>query len=786
METRESISITVHGIVQGVGFRPFVFRLANSLGLGGTVINDGNGVQIMLCGPPEILEEFVRRLPQEAPPVARIASITTKQVQSSKEPSQFTIEHSAQEGKATVQITPDIALCSDCLSEINDPKNRRHRYPFTNCTNCGPRFTIIKKVPYDRPNTSMAEFPMCPGCEREYHDPMDRRFHAQPNACPVCGPSLRWHDHTGEQIKADDCLHAAAEALSQGNIVAIKGLGGFHLAADAYSKEAVALLRHRKNRPAKPLAVMAKDLATAQAFCEVSEQEQPMLTSPEHPIVLLKYRTGLAANIAPNVAPNIGEVGVMLPYTPLHALLLAEPSCPEALVMTSGNAAGMPICIDNDDALSRLSGMADFFLLHNRDIVTRVDDSVVRVIGDRVQLIRRARGYAPVSLALKHPCRELLACGAAMKNTFCIVRNSEAYVSQHIGELTSLECFDFYQESIEHLKEALQFTPDKFAVDLHPDYISSRYGQNQQKPWTQVQHHHAHVGAVMAEHGLDQPVLGVILDGTGFGGDGSIFGGEIYRAERNRFERKGHLSQFMLPGGDKAAQEPWRMALSLLYAGYGGKGLEKAFLPAPLKAVNDQELELIGQMLQKNLNTYPSSSCGRLFDGIAALIGLCQRVSYEGQAAMQLEYLASQHFNKQPPKNSLINEGYQPIITNSTNQLTIDTSDLIHQVMADIKANSAPGMIALRFHGWLIRAITAVLAQLREQTAINTVTLSGGCMHNRILLSGLSETLTSQGFEVFSGELFPVNDGGIALGQAYIGGAGAADQLTLEIDREEE
>ncbi len=757
----KALLITIHGVVQGVGFRPFVYRLAHRLGLTGTVVNNGNGVHIRICGPAERLDLFIIALNTEAPPVARIVRIETQPTEPAVTDTEFRILPSTQGLRSRTQIAPDIALCNDCLAEIFDPNNRRFQYPFTNCTNCGPRFSIVERIPYDRPNTSMRVFPLCEACSREYHDPMDRRFHAQPNACPVCGPRLSWHDHLGRPIKGD-CLDLAASALAEGRVVAIKGLGGFHLAVDAGSAPAVATLRARKHRPAKPLAIMVKDLVTAARFCRFSPEEAALLSSPEHPIVLLDCREDAA--LAAEVAPGLGILGVMLPYTPLHHLLLNRPQAPEALVMTSGNRSEEPICIGNDEALQRLQGLADFFLLHNRDIVTRVDDSVARIMAGTIRLLRRARGYSPVPILLRHPTEDIVACGAEMKNSFCIVRNREAYLSQHIGELTSPEAFDFYRESIDHLQTVLEVVPERSACDLHPDYLSSRYAYGLNIPCCPVQHHHAHTGAVMAEQGLAGPVLSIVLDGTGYGSDGTVFGGEIYWADRSTFRRLGHLSQLLLPGGDRAAKEPWRMALALLYQGLGPPAFIESNQPPALLAIAADKKQLLGQMMTKRLNCPQTSSCGRLFDGVSALLGLCLESNYEGQAAMLLEHQATL------AAADAVSEAYPLSLLDEAGMGIIDSAPLGSLILRDLAANVPIPEIAHRFHLWLIDSLVALLETLRRQTQLSEVVLSGGCMQNKLLFETLVQRLNRQRFSVFSGHLVPMNDGGIALGQAFIGG----------------
>ena len=758
----KSLSITIHGLVQGVGFRPFVYRLARRFGLGGTVANNGNGVEIAVCGSAEALNDFVAALRLEAPPVARIVNIEVAASAGCLPGTDFHILPSSPGVRPSTQIAPDIALCTDCLAEILDPENRRYHYPFTNCTNCGPRFSIVERIPYDRAHTSMRRFPLCAACDQEFHDPMDRRFHAQPNACPVCGPSLSWHDGEGHPL-AGDCLTLAACALADGRVVAIKGLGGFHLAVDAGSPSAVATLRARKHRPSKPLAIMVKDLATAARFCHLSPEEQALLASPEHPIVLVDRHD--TAELAANIAPGLGILGLMLPYTPLHHLLLGEPQAPIALVMTSGNVSDEPICTGNREALRRLRGLADFFLLHDRKIVTRVDDSVARIMAGKTRLLRRARGYSPVPVLLRQPTADILACGAEMKNSFCIVRNQEAYISQHIGELSSAEIFDFYRESIDHLQAVLEVTPQLSACDLHPDYCSTRYAHSLNIPRHEVQHHHAHAGAVLAEQGLKGPVLSVVLDGSGYGTDGTVFGGEIYRVDRQTFTRLGHLSHLLLPGGDRAAQEPWRMALALLYQGLGSAAFIEANQPPALLAIAPEKKQFLGTMISKRLNCPQTSSCGRLFDAVAAFLGLCLVSEHEGQAAMLLEHQAT-----------LANPGDEsaawPVaILNEAGLLRIDSAPLAALILDDLAARTPIPVIARRFHCWLAASLVALLDTLRHQTQLTDVVLTGGCMQNKLLFETLIDQLRQHQFTVFAGELVPMNDGGIALGQAFIGGA---------------
>nr|WP_321467189.1 carbamoyltransferase HypF [uncultured Desulfobulbus sp.] len=756
-----TLRISVRGIVQGVGFRPFVYRLAHALNLVGTVINDGDGVEILVAGPESEVQSFARRLPREVPPAARIVELAVETVDTVLEGDSFTILPSRTSPRPSTQIAPDMSICTDCMAEILDPANRRHRYPFTNCTNCGPRFSIVERIPYDRPNTSMRVFAMCEDCRREYDDPLDRRFHAQPNACPVCGPQLSWHDAKGAVIDGD-CLANAARALAEGRVVAIKGLGGFHLAVDGCNEAAVQRLRERKHRPAKPLAIMVRDLECARRFCRISPAEAELLQSAEHPIVLVDRLS--ESSIARSVAPGLDVIGLMLPYTPLHVLLLGDPDGPEVLVMTSGNRGGEPICTGNEEALCRLQGLADFFLFHNRDIVTRVDDSVARVMDGKVRLLRRARGYSPVPIQLTQPTEEIIGCGGEMKNSFCIVRSREAYLSQHIGELVNTENFDFYRESIDHLQAVLELVPDKAACDLHPDYLSTRHARGRGGEWCSVQHHHAHIGAVLAEGRVNGPVLGLVLDGTGLGPDGSVFGGELYLADRTGYTRLGYLATLDLPGGDRAAVEPWRMAMSLLYTCLGPAAFQADNQPPSLRGVEQARQQLLAQMLVKKMNCPPTSSCGRLFDGISALLGLCLVSQYEGQAAMLLEQQAGL------ADDALAGDRYPLAFSDVDGQLCIGVDAMVAGLLADIRHKVPVAVMARAFHLWLAASLTAALVQLRSTHGIDQVVLAGGCMQNKLLFERLCTSLREHGFTVHAGELVPMNDGGLALGQAYIGG----------------
>ncbi len=767
---KQQITVQVGGVVQGVGFRPFVYSLAQKLGLAGQVVNTGRGVEILLSGPKEAVDRFLSTLKTSPPPLARITDMVISPYRGPEPGPGFIICASKDTGNAATLISPDIATCDDCLADIFSPGKRRFHYPFTNCTNCGPRMTIIRKIPYDRPNTTMASFPLCPSCRREYEDPLDRRFHAQPNACPRCGPRISLHDNRGRLLTKDteQCLSNCAATLQDGHILAIKGLGGFHLAVDAFSDEAVLRLRRKKQRYAKPLAVMAKDPATAATICFLGKREREILTSRERPITLVPKISG---RLSRHLAPGIDEIGVMLPYTPLHHLLFAQPQCPDVLVMTSGNLSNEPICTTNEDAQTRLAPIADFFLFHNRDIVTRVDDSVVRSGKTTCQILRRSRGYTPVPVTVPNLPGSILACGAELKNTFCLTRPGQAFLSQHIGDLKGPDNLIFYQESIRYLQDVLQISPEIVACDLHPDYLSSRYATGLNLPCVQVQHHHAHAGAVMAEHGIDSG-LAVIFDGAGLGSDGTIWGGEFLSIEGKKWARLAHLDNFALPGGDRATREIWRLGLALL-AGSGGNITDRTALPETLRHLPGQTLSTLASMIERKVNTPSTSSVGRLFDGVAALLGIRREVDFEGQAAMELESLARQAYNAGIGEPT--NQRYQATVSRKRGELRLDYRPLIEWLLEDLHNNTPARESACFFHIWLVRSTLAIiLALVNSQTVpgapTKNILLAGGCFQNNLLLTLLTDDLKKHGLKVYTGNQVPVNDGGIALGQAYIAG----------------
>ncbi len=740
--------LQVNGIVQGVGFRPFVFNLAQRLGLAGSVANTSTGVIIEIEGPAENLSAFRRELRRQAPPLAEIVSVRTTLLQPLGE-NEFTIQPSDGQAPVATLVSPDMAVCADCLRELFDPHDRRYRYPFINCTNCGPRFSIIENIPYDRPFTTMKVFRMCSDCQREYEDPHDRRFHAQPNACPVCGPQLSWHDAHGRKIPEDDPLRAAQKALSAGFIVAIKGLGGFHLAVDAAYPAAVTRLRRRKNREEKPLAVMVRDLTAAERICRLSRLERELLTSPQAPIVLARKRRN--HGLAEEVAPDNDRFGVMLPYTPLHHLLLDYSF--RALVMTSGNRSEEPICIENEEAFQRLAGIADFFLVHNRGILRQVDDSVVMVSGGRLRYIRRSRGYAPRPIFVKSQGPTVLAVGGELKNTVCVLKGDQAFLSQHIGDLTNLRAYDAFQRSANQLQQLFQATPEVIAHDLHPQYLSTQWAREQPLPRVAVQHHHAHLAACMGENCLEGPVIGLILDGTGYGTDGTIWGGEILVGDYAHFERAGHLEPMPLPGGDAAIKAPWRTAVAYLYA----TGLD----PAAFATLAERDWHPVTHMVKQRINTPLTSSCGRLFDAVAALCGGKGEIHYEAQAAVEWMQMALRSRTKadlgvtwNPPDQGT---------------LLIPVREIIASVGEFFSAGIPAPEIARRFHRTLANLLAQAVATVAERTSLKRVVSSGGVFQNYLLAGMLEQELKRRGLRVFTHTRVPANDGGLALGQALIG-----------------
>jgi hydrogenase maturation protein HypF len=753
----EGRRIEVRGTVQGVGFRPWVYRAAVDARLNGRVWNHSGGVTIDAFGAPEAMERFLDRLTTSGPPAARIESVRSESIP--YEPAVgFEIVASQTRDEHRVAIPPDLATCPECLSEILDSADRRHRYPFTNCTNCGPRFTIATAAPYDRPNTTMDGFRMCPACEREYESVSDRRFHAQPNACPACGPSLQAVDASGAPVAAADPLTEAVRELDAGLIVAIKGVGGFHLACDATSPHAVQRLRQRKRRDEKPFAVMARDLEHAQALAVLSPDEERLLTSVERPIVLVPRRE--PSCLAPDVAPRNPFVGMFLPYAPLHHLLLRGFRRP--LVMTSGNFSEEPIAVTNGEALERLHTIADLFILHDREIVTRCDDSVARVIDGRPLVLRRSRGYVPRPVALHRPvARPILACGALLKNTFCLARGTEAVLGPHIGDLENLETFAAYRESIARMEQFLDVKPEVVAHDLHPDYLSTHYALDRpdvlQVP---VQHHHAHVAAVMAEHGLEGPAIGVAYDGTGLGTDGTSWGGEILVADYKRFTRAATLRPLPLAGGDVAIRQPWRIALALVDDAFEGDApVEVLDL---FRTIAPADVQFVRTMARQGVNSPMAHGVGRYFDGFGAL-GLARSHSaFEGQLALEWNALA----------DPLERDRYRYEIVRSAEPWELDLRPATRDAVFELVGGEPPARVSARFHNTLVAATADLVRGVARLHGRLPVVLGGGCFQNELLAEGMIRELSPE-YDVHLPSSVPPGDGGLALGQAVIADATA-------------
>ena len=757
--------IRVRGIVQGVGFRPFVYNLARDLGLAGYVFNSSAGVTVEIEGADDGIQKFLDALRLRPPPLALIAEIAVVELEPLGD-DDFLIRQSHSEAGEFVLVSPDMATCDECWRNFGDPKDRRFGYPFTNCTNCGPRYTIIQDIPYDRPMTTMSSFRMCELCRAEYEDPTNRRFHAQPNACPVCGPALAIaqsgaslpKDLSYDAAEAAAIIRQARELLCQGKIVAVKGLGGFLLACDAENDASVKLLRSRKRRSDKPFALMARDLTAVESFCVVSDAERTALLSARRPIVVLRRRPG--AKISPAVAPGNDTIGVMLPYTPLHYLLFSDsPDDPPqftALVMTSGNISEEPIVTSNEEAWERLRPVADWFVFHNRDIYMRTDDSVARVLEGRERVLRRSRGYVPHPVDLGVALSEILACGAELKNTFCLTKGTYAILSQHIGDLENYETLVFFEETLANLKKLFRVEPRAVAYDLHPQYMSSRFALKLPlKHKIGVQHHHAHIASCMAENHLRGKVIGVAFDGTGYGSDGKIWGGEFLVADFAGFERRAHLRYVPMAGGDAAVRQPWRMALSYVRDTFG-PGPPPPGLPF-LQSIPEKQVDLVNTMLLRGINSVETSSCGRLFDAVASLINLRQEVNFEGQAAIELEMIAQANLEQRYPFN--VDEG-EPA--------QVDMRPMIENIVEDLSRSKPAGHIAACFHNTVAAAIVEVCRSIRQRDQLKRVCLSGGTFQNAYLLRRAVEGLRRDGFEVYLHALVPPNDGGISLGQAVI------------------
>ncbi len=751
--------VRVRGTVQGVGFRPFVWRLAQELRLDGWVLNDAEGVLAEVQGASSALTEFLRRVAADAPPLARVNAVE-HEPRPLEAGTGFAIAPS-RAGTATTPVTPDAATCPDCLAELFDPADRRYRYPFINCTHCGPRFTITQGVPYDRPRTTMAPFAMCSDCAREYADPADRRFHAQPDACAVCGPRLALYGENGEPVETDDVIATALAKIRAGTVVAIKGLGGFHLVCDARNVRAVARLRASKYRDEKPFAVMAANVDSLSPFAEVDDASRGLLESRERPIVLLAKRPGCDEALA-GIANGVSALGAMLPYTPIQWLLYFAASGARAgtawmqepqdliLVMTSANPGGEPLVIGNEEAMRRLAGIADAFVVHDRDIAARCDDSLVRATREGPAFVRRARGYTPRAIGLPRSAPPVLATGAWLKNTVCVTRGAEAFLSPHIGDLDNGPTCEALDEAVAHLLAILEVAPAACAHDLHPDFYSShfaaRFAAERGIPVFAIQHHHAHIAAVCAEHGHVGPVLGLALDGVGMGTDGTAWGGELLRVDGARFSRLGHLGELRLPGGDRAAREPWRMGASVLHA--LGRGAE---IPARFERPG---ATIVTEMLERGTNSPATTSAGRWFDAAAALLGVREVTTFEGQAAMQLEALAAAHGPVAPERSlwRLADDG------------TLDLLPLAERLAATKNA----GQGAALFHATLVQALAAWVFEASARERLSAVAMGGGCFVNAILSEGLRRELRAGDLTVLEARQAPANDGGIALGQAWV------------------
>ena len=753
----ELARISAKGVVQGVGFRPFIYGLAQRYRLSGWVCNTSEDVKIEVEGKRGSIDYFLSAMAREAPPLARIEDLAVSFVPPAGYKSFEIRESEAQPGKYQL-VSPDIATCKPCINDIVTPGSRRHRYPFTNCTNCGPRFTIIKDIPYDRPLTTMSYFKMCPDCQQEYEDPLDRRFHAQPNACPACGPRLELTENKGKPVVCSDIVSKTAELLREGRIVAIKGLGGFLLACNAENAETVNLLRRRKHRPSKPFAVMLRDIEEVRKHCTVSNVEEKLLSSQQAPIVLLEWNG--SSSICRETGTRLRYLGVMLPYTPLHHLILQETNLP--LVMTSGNISEEPIAGQNSEALSRLGEIADFFVLHDRDIHSTYDDSVAMVFNSQPRLIRRSRGYAPFPINLTSKVLQILACGAEEKNTFCLTRDNHAFLSQHIGDMENIETLEHYERTVELYKRLFRINPTIIAYDMHPGYLATVYALEQAekhglKPLA-VQHHHAHIASCLADNGKEGPVIGVAFDGTGYGSDGHIWGGEFLIADYKGFKRAGQLEYLPLPGGALAIKKPYRTALGYVLALLGEGGLDNRL--SFLGEIDAAERELVRRQVELNLNSPLTSSMGRLFDAVSAMAGIRSAIDYEAQAAIEMEMLSYRASDE---------EGSYPFsLAGDDGHTIIKLRELVAAVLDDLLKGCNASTVGMRFHNTVAIMARDVCVKIRGESGLNSVVLSGGCFQNRLLLTKVTGLLIQSGFDVLNHKNVPSNDGGISLGQAVI------------------
>ncbi|MCG8341388.1 MAG: carbamoyltransferase HypF [Chlorobiales bacterium] len=748
VKAEKRLRLFVNGVVQGVGFRPFVYRLAKEAGFSGFIRNTASGVCIEVQSSDLVkLRRFCGELRDKAPPLARISSFEVEKI-SPEQDRDFFIITSDSEGTVRTMVSPDVAICKDCRSELLDVSDRRHAYPFINCTNCGPRYTIVEKIPYDRPYTSMKKFEMCSACDGEYHDPMDRRFHAQPNACPDCGPALHMLDADGEVVNCADPLEHALGMLQKGLIVAVKGIGGYHLAVNAFDDAAILRLRKRKGREEKPFALMARDIETTERYCMVNEKERQALRSPEAPVVLLKKKGSSFSGV---IAPGNDRLGMMLPYTPLHVLMMELG--PRVLVMTSANCSDEPIVIEESDAITQLNGIADGYLVHNRPIYLRCDDSVTVHLAGKLRQIRRSRGYAPAPVALSSEGPPVFAAGAEIKNTVCLLKGADAILSQHIGDLKNYEAYTHFMKVADHLQEIFQVSPELFVCDMHPAYLSTRWALEQkEQPLLQVQHHHAHLASCLAENRCEETAVGVILDGAGYGIDGTGWGGEVLIGNAAEAFRFAWFEPVPLPGGDAAVFHPWKVAAGYLYHTYGD--LAKRGL------MGNKDVSDIAQLLEKGINSPMTSSCGRLFDAVAGIIGLRDEITYEGQAAVELMHAAG----------GLEGKAYSwETVPADNDRWLLSVSPLIRDIVADVQGGEEISAISRNFHVTMVHLLYSIVNKAVTFSGARNVVLSGGVFQNALLFEGLVKKLEQQGYTVLTHAQVPCNDGGISLGQAVIG-----------------
>lgn len=759
----KAVRVAVKGRVQGVGFRPFVFQLAMSYRLNGTVQNNMDGVKIHLEGNLENIQAFLQDLRKKAPRLSKIDEIVVEEAEYRKM-EQFTIIESERTGTSELVIPIDSAVCDDCLREMNDPNDFRYQYPFINCTQCGPRYTIIEELPYDRPYTTMKGFKMCPDCEKEYNDPANRRHHAQPIACPKCGPKVRLLNANGQEMAAENPIHETIALLKAGKIIVVKGIGGYHLCCDARNDQAVSVLRARKKRPSRPLAIMAADISKVEKIAEVSAAEQDLLKSPEAPILILRKK--VSCHLSKKVAPGMGTIGIMLPYSPLHHLLLGDHDLP-FLVMTSANPSGLPMLYQDQDALDYLHGIADYYLIHNREILHPIDDSVIQVIDGEIDFLRRARGFVPDPFVTNQDVSGIVAFGGQQKTTFTIGRNKQIFVGPHIGDLENIETISHYKNELEHLLKWIQ-TPKAIAVtDAHPGYYTHKLvSEYEFERVIEVQHHHAHMAACLDEYGVTTEAYGIILDGTGFGLDGNIWGFEIFYGDTRNFQRMGHLRYTPLPGNEKCIREPWRNAAAMLMSLLGDEGHDLAKQIFEEKAM---EIDVLKRMIENNINTVQAGTCGRLFDAVSAICGITRISSYDGEAAIRLAELAVE-------KKSIVPYPYQ--LFDDGELLTFDFSKMLKVIALDVLDGVEVANVSSRFHETVVQALIDGMAQLLKKTprTVKTVVLSGGSMHNRFFRNRLSKGLSGLGFKVLFPERVPCNDGGLSYGQLVVAKANRRDK----------